>query len=83
MTQDCVSAYGQPSFRFSLNGARSMADSYVLGDLDNEIARLEIQLAFLEQLTCRKLANAGIREGMGCLDVRCGAGSTTQIIYRK
>jgi hypothetical protein len=43
MTQDCVSAYGQPSFHFSLNGARSMADSYVLGDLDNEIARLEIQ----------------------------------------
>jgi hypothetical protein len=43
MTQDCVSAYGQPSFHFSLNGARSMVDSYVLGNLDNEIARLEIQ----------------------------------------
>jgi hypothetical protein len=54
-----------------------MADSYVLGDLDNEIARLEIQLAFLEQLTCRKLANAGTREGMSCLDVRYGAGFTT------
>ena len=54
-----------------------MADSYVLGDLDNEIARLEIRLAFLEQLTCRKLANAGIREGMSCLDVRYGAGFTT------
>src|SRR5215218_4637686 len=80
MTQDCVSAYGQPSFHFSLNGARSMADSYVLGDLDNEIARLEIQSAFLESLTRRTLANAGIKEGMSCLDVGCGAGTTTQII---
>jgi SAM-dependent methyltransferase len=80
MTQDCVSAYGQPSFHFSLNGARSMADSYVLGDLDNEIARLEIQSAFLEPLTRRTLANAGIKEGMSCLDVGCGAGTTTQII---
>jgi ubiquinone/menaquinone biosynthesis C-methylase UbiE len=57
-----------------------MADSYVLGDLDNEIARLEIQLAFLELLTCRTLANAGIKEGMSCIDIRCGTGSTTQII---
>jgi predicted methyltransferase len=57
-----------------------MADSYVLGDLDNEIARPEIQLAFLEPLTRRTLANAGIKEGMSCLDVRCGAGTTTQII---
>lgn len=58
----------------------TMAKGYVLGNLDNEIARLEIQSAFFESLTRRTLEKAGIRKGMRCLDVGCGAGSVTKIL---
>jgi ubiquinone/menaquinone biosynthesis C-methylase UbiE len=57
-----------------------MTDSYVLGNLDNEIARLEVQSAFFEPLTRRTLLKAGIKEGMKCLDVGCGSGSVTRLI---
>ncbi len=57
-----------------------MANDYILGNLDNEIARLEIQSAFFEPFTRRTLDRAGIREGMRCLDVGCGAGTVTQMI---
>ena len=57
-----------------------MADDYVLGNLDNEIARLELQSAFFEPLTRRTLFNAAIKEGMSCLDIGCGAGSVTRIM---
>lgn len=57
-----------------------MADSYVLGNLDNEIARLEIQSAFFEPLTRRTLLKAGIKEGMKCMDVGCGSGSVTRMM---
>jgi len=57
-----------------------MTDSYVLGNLDNEIARLEIQSAFFEPLSRRTLVKAGIMEGMKCLDVGCGSGSVTRMM---
>lgn len=57
-----------------------MAKGYVLGNLDNEIARLEIQSAFFEPMTRRTLDKAGIKKGMRCLDVGCGAGSVTRIL---
>lgn len=57
-----------------------MAEGYVLGNLDSEIARLEIQSAFFEPLTRRTLQKAGIKKGMRCLDVGCGAGSITRIL---
>jgi len=64
-----------------------MADDYILGNLANEIARLEIQSAFFEPLTRRTLLKAGISEGMSCLDIGCGAGTVTrmmaQIVGRK
>jgi ubiquinone/menaquinone biosynthesis C-methylase UbiE len=57
-----------------------MTKGYVLGNLENEIARLEIQSAFFEQLTKQTLSRAGIRKGMRCLDIGCGSGSVTQIL---
>jgi ubiquinone/menaquinone biosynthesis C-methylase UbiE len=57
-----------------------MADDYVLGNLDNEIARLEIQSTFFEPLTRRTLLKAGIQEGMNCVDVGCGAGTVTNMM---
>jgi len=57
-----------------------MTDGYVLGNLESEIARLEIQSSFFEPLTRQTLLKAGIKEGMSCLDVGCGAGSVTQLI---
>lgn len=57
-----------------------MADDYVLGNLDNEIARLKIQSEFFEPLTRRTLLKAGIKENMSCLDVGCGAGTVTRMM---
>ena len=57
-----------------------MGEDYVLGNLENEITRLEIQSAFFEPLTRQTLLRAGIKKGMRCLDVGCGAGSVTQIL---
>jgi ubiquinone/menaquinone biosynthesis C-methylase UbiE len=57
-----------------------MTDSYVLGNLDNEIARLEVQSAFFEPLTRRTLLKAGIKDGMKCLDVGCGSGSASRLM---
>jgi ubiquinone/menaquinone biosynthesis C-methylase UbiE len=57
-----------------------MTKGYVLGNLDNEIARLEIQSAFFEPLTRRTLLKAGIKEGMSCVDVGCGAGTVTRMM---
>lgn len=57
-----------------------MTEGYVLGNLDNEIARLEIQSAFFEPMTRQTLLRAGIRKEMRCLDVGCGAGSVTRIL---
>lgn len=59
------------------------AEDYVLGNLDNEIKRLEIQSAFFESLTRQTLSKAGISAGMRCLDVGCGAGSVTRILAEK
>jgi ubiquinone/menaquinone biosynthesis C-methylase UbiE len=57
-----------------------MTEGYVLGNLENEITRLEIQSAFFEPLTRQTLLKAGIKKGMRCLDVGCGAGSVTRIL---
>lgn len=57
-----------------------MTKGYILGNLDSEIARLEIQSAFFEPLTRQTLLRARIRKGMRCLDIGCGAGSVTRML---
>lgn len=57
-----------------------MTKGYVLGNLEKEITRLEIQSKFFEPLTRQTILRARIRKGMSCLDVGCGSGSATQIL---
>ena len=55
-----------------------MTSKYVLGNLDSEIKRLEMQAMFFEPLSLSALQNAGIGKGMRCIDVCCGSGSVTR-----
>jgi len=57
-----------------------MAEGYVLGNQDNEIARLEMQAALFEPITERTLLNAGLKKGMSCIDIGCGSGSVTRLM---
>jgi SAM-dependent methyltransferase len=52
--------------------------SYVLGNLEDEITRLEMQASVFAPLSVQALRLAGIRQGMRCLDVGCGSGSMTR-----
>jgi 2-polyprenyl-3-methyl-5-hydroxy-6-metoxy-1,4-benzoquinol methylase len=55
-----------------------MPSKYVLGNLDSEIKRLEMQASFFEPLSIGALQNAGIGKGMRCIDIGCGSGSVTR-----
>ncbi|MDQ3882910.1 MAG: class I SAM-dependent methyltransferase, partial [Thermoproteota archaeon] len=59
-----------------------MAKGYVLGNQDNEIARLEVQATFFEPLTKQTLLNAGVKKGMSCIDIGCGSGSVTRLMAK-
>src|SRR5690606_6018549 len=48
--------------------------TYVLGQSNEEIARLIFQSSFLNELTRQPLLNAGIGPGMRVLDIGSGAG---------
>ena len=52
--------------------------SYVLGNLDSEIKRLELQASVFAPISMQALKMAGIRKGMRCLDIGCGSGSVTR-----
>lgn len=52
-----------------------MPDRYVLGNLEEEINRLELQASLFEPLSVHALQSAGIGKGMRCIDVGCGSGS--------
>ena len=59
-----------------------MTGGYVLGNQDSEIARLEVQAILFEPLTNQTLLNAGLKEGMSCIDIGCGSGSVTRLMAR-
>jgi ubiquinone/menaquinone biosynthesis C-methylase UbiE len=61
---------------------RIMAKGYVLGNQDNEIARLEVQSTLFEPLTKQTLLNAGLKKGMRCIDIGCGSGSVTRLMAK-
>ena len=52
--------------------------SYILGNLEAEIKRLEMQALLFAPLSVQALQLAGISRGMRCLDVGCGSGSVTR-----
>jgi ubiquinone/menaquinone biosynthesis C-methylase UbiE len=59
-----------------------VTEGYILGNQDNEIARLEMQATLFEPLTKQTLLNAGLRKGMSCIDIGCGSGSVSRLMAR-
>src|SRR5688500_5509631 len=59
-----------------------MAEGYVLGNQDSEIARLEMQSSLFEPITKQSLLNAGLKKGMSCIDIGCGSGSVTRLMAK-
>ncbi len=59
-----------------------MAEGYILGNRDSEIARLEMQATLFEPLTKQTLLNAGLKKGMSCIDIGCGSGSVTRLMAK-
>jgi ubiquinone/menaquinone biosynthesis C-methylase UbiE len=57
---------------------KTHAGGYVLGNLENEIKRLEMQASVFAPISMQALQKAGIRKGLRCLDVGCGSGSVTR-----
>jgi SAM-dependent methyltransferase len=57
-----------------------MASNYILGNLDTEIERLEIQASFFEPFARQALLKAKVKRGMRCADIGCGAGSATRLL---
>jgi ubiquinone/menaquinone biosynthesis C-methylase UbiE len=63
-----------------MEAIRVMAEGYILGNRDSEIARLEIQANLFEPITRQTLLNAGLKKGMSCIDIGCGSGSVTRLM---
>jgi ubiquinone/menaquinone biosynthesis C-methylase UbiE len=61
---------------------RIVAQRYILGNRDSEIARLEIQANLFEALTKQTLLNAGLKKGFSCIDIGCGSGSVTRLMAK-
>ncbi len=55
---------------------------YILGSMKEEQRRLNIQSAIFENETRRTLKLAGIKPGMQCVDLGCGAGDTTFLLAK-
>ena len=51
---------------------------YVLGNLQSEIGRLEMQASVFAPISMQALQKVGIRKGMRCIDIGCGSGSVTR-----
>lgn len=57
-----------------------MTETYILGDHDSEIERLETQAKLFEPLTRQTLLTAGLKKGMSCADIGCGSGSVSRVM---
>jgi len=59
-----------------------LKDRYILGSKKREQKRLNIQSAIFENETQRTLELAGIKSGMCCVDLGCGAGDTSFLLAK-
>lgn len=57
-------------------------ESYILGNLDSEIVRLELQASFFEKFAREALQKAKLKKGMRCADIGSGSGSVTRLLGR-
>ncbi|MBV9218532.1 MAG: methyltransferase domain-containing protein, partial [Methylobacteriaceae bacterium] len=55
-------------------------ESYIMGRTSHEYQRLRQQAKMWEDLTARILREAGLEEGMTCLDVGCGPGEVMRLM---
>lgn len=53
-----------------------------IGDLENEVRRLELRATLLRDLTEDAVRQAGIERGMRVLDLGCGSGDTSLLIAK-
>ena len=58
------------------------SDGYILARTEAEYRRLRLQAKFWEPATRTILADAGLAEGMRCLDAGCGPGEVMRLIGR-
>ena len=57
-------------------------DGYILARTEAEYQRLRLQAKAWEPATRAMLADAGLAEGMRCLDAGCGPGEAMRLIGR-
>jgi SAM-dependent methyltransferase len=70
---------GSSSEDFAMS-APAPADTYIMGRTAAEYQRLHDQAKMLEPFTRRVLRQAGVLQGMRCLDIGCGVGDTMRVI---
>lgn len=56
------------------------ADEYIMGRTSAEYQRLRMQAKLWEKATKRVLLNAGLHEGLSCLDIGCGPGEVMRLM---
>jgi len=56
------------------------SEEYIMGRTSEEYQRLLFQAKFWETATQRVLQQAGLREGMQCLDIGCGPGEVMRLM---
>ena len=64
----------------SENRPDASRESYIMGRTSHEYQRLRQQAKMWEDLTARILREAGLEEGMTCLDVGCGPGEVMRLM---
>src|SRR5262245_42131451 len=57
-----------------------LSHNYILGRSSEEYQRLREQARIWESATMRVLQQAGLREGMSCLDLGCGPGEVMRLM---